>query len=136
MTKECYWIAELIERMSKENESLAVQPKFDCAYDKETGVTTVYVEMSGISKENISVYFENNKLKIHGKKEILDPEKNYRFTMYSGVTNEKEFLLELPLSKDITYLLEKTEAKYENGILIVFIFKDMSKLEKNMINIQ
>jgi len=100
--------------------------------------------MCGVKKEDISVYFDseningNNEeyLVISGKKQLLEEDKDYFYTECSGITLDKDYELKLKLSKHNTYIKDKKEASFDNGLLVVKIFRDVTKTEKDLFDIK
>jgi HSP20 family protein len=99
------------------NDTSTFNPKFDISEDKNK--LYFEAEIPGISKNEIKISMQDNILTISGEKKKSEEvkEKNYFRTERTYGTFKRSFTL--PSDIDI----EKTEAKFENGILLISIPK-------------
>lgn len=90
-------------------------------YEKDNHIF-VETEIPGMNKKNIKVKLENNVLTITGekKRDKEDKETIYRHNERIFGTFERSFTLPVEVNP------EKTEAKFENGVLVI----KLQKLEK------
>jgi HSP20 family protein len=92
-------------------------PKFDISEDKNK--LYFEVEVPGISKNEIKISMQDNVLTVSGEKKRSEEvkEKNYFNTERTYGSFKRSFTL--PSDIDV----EKTEAKFENGVLLIAIPK-------------
>lgn len=100
------------------------KPSFNIK-DEEKSIV-MYVDMSGIPREQITIEFDNNKIKIQGEKVNPLPEGDYN-EIYYGIV---ERIITLPIC--VTQR-ETATLSYENGILKIVL--DKTKEEKNRFRI-
>lgn len=100
------------------------KPSFNIK-DEEKSIV-IYIDMSGIPREQISIEFDNNKVKIQGEKVNPLPEGDYNEIYYGTV----ERVITLPIC--VTQR-ETATVSYENGMLKIVL--DKTKEEKNRFRI-
>lgn len=96
------------------------KPSFNIKDDEKSII--LYVDMSGIPREQITIGFDNNKLKIQGEKVNPLPEGDYNEIYYGTV--ERTITLPMCVTQRETATLS-----YENGMLKIVL--DKTKEEKN-----
>ena len=92
---------------------------------------TLYVELPGIDKENISVNIEDKVLTIKGERKFETEEKKESY--YRRERSCGSFKRSFSLSDDI--LTDEVSADYKDGILTITLKKDTVKEEVKQITI-
>lgn len=88
-------------------------PRYDVTKEKD-GKLRVDVALAGYTKENISIYAEDNFLSIKGNKQEVEEEYTYK-----GIAN-RAFTLTIPIGRNINV----DDAEFVNGILSIHLSKE------------
>lgn len=84
-----------------------------CSITENEGKITLYLEMPGVAKEDLSIHVEDNQLKISGRRKIQEGNGTY-------LVRERphgDFYTEYTLDDTIDH--EKIEASLRNGLVTV-----------------
>jgi len=105
-------------------------PRLDLAEDDSN--ILVFIELPGVSKENVKLSIQDNILTIKGekKKEVDDEKVNYFRT--ERVFGSFSRAIELPVEVD----LDNVSAKFENGVLYIELPKQQKAKKEKTIEIK
>ncbi len=77
------------------------------------------IHLPGVSKDDVSIKVEGNILTVHGERKFQQEEEKENYLVVESAYGEFERVFTLPENADP----EKIKAKYENGVLKLFIPK-------------
>lgn len=118
------------ERFNVAGSTRSFLPKVDIA-ETETGFE-VSLATPGMKKEDFNIEVNDNFLTISGERKFVNEDKGKNF--HSVETQYGTFSKSFKLPKSVN--AEKIEAKYEAGILNLFVPKDEKKKLKNTITVK
>jgi HSP20 family protein len=96
-----------------------LKPSLDIASDEKE--YSVKIELPGIDKNNISIEYANNTLKIKGEKHHEEEEQNKDFYRIERSYGRFERILDLPEDSDA----DNITSQYKNGVLSISIPRKM-----------
>lgn len=111
---------DLFEPMSidlKKFENIKLTPALDIVEDKES--FKIEAEMPGMSEEDITVSFNNNRITIEGEKSTSKKDEKKNFVSREITYGRYERSVSLPLTADV----DKATASFKKGMLWVTIPK-------------
>jgi len=92
---------------------------------------TLEIDLPGVEKENIDIAINDNILTISGERKVQKNEESENYTKIESFFGRFERSFKLPADADT----DNIEAKYENGVLKIFIPRK-AKLEGKKIEIK
>jgi len=114
-----------IESLFNSNFKVTSFPKFEILKNESKNQHLLRVLLAGYSKEDIQVHTDNGVLTIEHVKLEHEDDQNLNGFIYQSekLIARRAFKLEFKLDRNI----EITEAKFENGILSIFLTKTNSE---------